>query len=91
MSPKSLNDNNKMTNLWAHPIIGPVMALLVILAIGLVVGLIYAVVIPGIWWLLTGQVAVNVPTRSKTQHGRYKVIRRGTPPWRRLFNKTKRH
>jgi len=78
-----------MTYLLADPVWGPVLAGLILLAIALVVTLIYAVVIPAIWWLLTGQVIVNVFVRSKTQHGRYEVIRKGTPPWRRLFTKRK--
>ena len=79
-----------MTYLLADPVWGPVLAILIFLAIVLGVTLVYAVVIPAIWWLLTGQVIVNVFVRSKTQHGRYRLIRKGTPPWRTLFDKKKR-
>jgi len=79
-----------MTYLLADPVWGPVLAILILLAVVLGVTLIYAVVIPKIWWLLTGQVIVNVFTRSKTQWGRYRLIRKETPPWRMLFDKRKR-
>ncbi len=54
----------------------------IVFAIGLAV--LWELVIPGIWWLLTGQVIADV---GRYRRIRYKVIRKDIPPWRRLFSK----
>jgi len=70
----------------ADPVLGPLLAVLILIAIAIGLALLWAIVIPRIWWLLTGQVVVNVG-RYRRIH--YRVIRKETPPWRKLLDRLK--
>jgi len=82
----SIGGGDSLAYLMADPIFGPILAILIVLAIGVGVALFWAIVVPGIWYILTGQVAVNV---ARGRQIRYKVVRRETPPWKKLFSKAR--
>lgn len=73
-----------MGYLITDPLLGPILVILIV--IGFVAGwaVLWAIVIPCIWWLLTGQVVADV---GRYRRIRYRVIRKGTPPWKRLLDK----